>query len=548
MIAREAHRVAACFIFLIGLIACAPPPHDVDLKCIPSDGQTCAAHSSGGEITWHNSQIKTGEDYLVVVMSRESTRTVNRLQHSISIQSTQPSALRPREERNLIDQVLRTQGTMINGFNSRWSNVIASPRFNEDPIDFYVPNPLDYMTRLDNQVLPLFVPRTSGDQRTGDRYTTEKMYSQPQLFDLRVANNVNRSPELTQQMMNLGNCVSNVLPQTLSLIGSPIDLDGKSEINLVVSNFQGAANRQPLGLFFPGDRFQTYRGKALVDSNFGELIYLSPQPNVAKACSTVAHELQHMVNFDHKVLHQLPASARSDMVSQERYKLQAEELGLDEAYSHMVEMLSDQSNGVAQHIYNFMTNSHRSSFALEIPTSDGSMNTRTRGANTLLLLFALKKAGGTLNAQDPVTQRFLRQLIQSPQRGFSNVAALLGMTENELLQDFFSHLLLSLFDRNMAQSFLPEVVLEQISLFESIQKGIEITDRDTPINEISYSPPKIHPYQFPIDDIKKVESLTVGAQSMHFYRFRSDMKLSKNDSIRISTKGSPFSVFVVNPP
>jgi hypothetical protein len=545
LIAHGTHRVAAFFISLLGLIACAPPQYDVDLKCIPSAGQTCAAHSSGGEITWHNTQIKPGEDYLLVVMSRESTRRVNRLQHSLLIQSTQPSAPLPREERNLIDLVLRQQGTMMNGFNSRWSNVVASPRFNEDPLDFYVPNPLDYMTRLDNQLLPIFVPRTSGDRRTGDRYSMEKVYSQPQAFDLMVANNVNRGSEFSQQMTNLGNCVSNVLPKTIALIGSPIDLDGKSEINLVVSNFQSGANRQPLGLFFPGDRFQTYRGRPLEDSNFGELIYLSPQPNVAKACSTVAHELQHMVNFDHKVLHRLPSSTRSDMVSQERHKLEAEELGLDEAYSHLVELLSDQSNGVGQHIYNFLTNAHRSSFALEIPTSDGSMNTRTRGANTLLLLFALKRAGGSLSAQDPVTQRFLRQLIQSPQRGLSNVASLLDMNENELLQDFFSHLLQSLFDRNTAQSFLPEVVSEQISLFENIQKGVEITDRSVPISEISYSPPRIHPYQLPIDDIKKVESLSVGAQSMHFYRFRSDSKLSANDSIRISSRGSPFSVFVI---
>jgi len=104
-----------------------------------------------------------------------------------------------------------------------------------------------------------------------------------------------------------------------------------------------------------------------------------------------------------------------------------------------------------------------------------------------------------------------------------------------------------LFDQATAEDFLPPVVSQQVSLFESIQKGIRIMDRSAALTEIVYAPPSIHPFQFPIDDIKTVESLSVSAQSMHFYRFRSNSPLSKNDSIRISSKGSPFSIFVIKP-
>ena len=526
--------------------ACGPSFYDIELNCIPGSNTVCSSTSQGGQINWLNSRLEPGAEYVIAILSRQSTDDLNALTHELTIDSTQPSAPRPENEQIAINRVLQNQGTFLYNIESQYTDTISAPRFNFDS-SFYIPNPLDYMSRRDDQLFPIWVPKTNGERRTGDRHSAQKKFNLPSVFDLMVSDNVYQTDAFSAQMSVFNSCASTVIPQTISMLGSPLNLDGKSEINVVVTNFQSGSDRQPLGLFFPVDRFRTYRGQELIDSNYGEVVYLSPQPNAFKACSTAAHELQHMINFDHKVLHQIPESERSDLASQERRGLRSEELGLDEAYSHLVELLTDQISTSNGHIYNFLTNAHRSSFALEIPTGDVTMTSRTRGANTLLLMYALNRVGGTLNREDPITQQFLRTLISSPDRGIGNIAKYLNTTEDALIQDFFTQLVRSLYSTSAAQDFLPAVITQQISPFESRSKGVKFVDRSNSINDVQYRPPYIHPYQVPIESIKRIESTTVAAQSMHFYRFKANGPLPSDSSIRVSTRGRPFSLFIVKP-
>jgi len=511
----------------------------------PPKGDSIAGHSQGQQVTWLNSGVEPGAEYYVVVVGRGSSHDLYRLQHSLDVRSSQASAPRDQAEEIATQVISRNQDLFQFNFNPALPDIAGTPRFNPGPIDFYIPNPLDYLTRLEDQLIPIWVPRTASGRRTGDRFSAAKHSGVSGVFDLLIANNVNATQTFTNNLNPLHDCISRVVPETLGILGSPLDLDGKPEINLVISNLITGSQAQPLGLFFPVDRFKTHRGSNLSDSNYGEIVYLSPQPSWELSCSTTAHEIQHMLNFDHKVLRQIQPQDRSDLASQERRGLKAEELGLDEGYSHIMELLTDQASTTNRHVYNFLTNPNESSFALETSRGEWLSNSRTRGANTLLLLYALKRAGGSLDARDPITQQVLRGLVQSPERGLKNIANYLGISQEDLIEDFFSHLVLSMFDPHKAETFIPPVISQTVNSHQTLHKGIDILNRNDDWQKIQYSPPFFHPYQFSVEDISRTSFSTVPTQSMHFYRFRSNERLDSNSFVTISTGGIPFSVILI---
>ncbi|MGA0164168.1 MAG: hypothetical protein ACO3LE_08020, partial [Bdellovibrionota bacterium] len=184
--------------------------------------------------------------------------------------------------------------------------------------------------------------------------------------------------------------------------------------------------------------------------------YLSPFIRSDMICATAAHELQHLINFDSKVTQVLPSEMRGDPNAPSIYSLSQEHHGLNEAYSHLIELLSGEANAhVHQILLQILRNPHQSTRAIELTGHNIYSNFRTRGLNLLIVLHGLKRYGGSLSWEDPKTQKFLQSTIASPKTGIENLAKLFNETETEYLKTFFTAWALALFSDEGASEFLP---------------------------------------------------------------------------------------------
>jgi len=479
---------------------------------------------------------------IIVVLSHANTDIYQAFEHSVILSTDRPSAAIPRKERLAIADV-QSHHNRMNIAPGDLDTSILSPHANfkmptqNIALDFYIPNPLDYVSRAARQSIPFYVQAPSKNALTGRQAFFSSFERKRHLFEIYYEGSTPNTPWLQR----LSRCLAQVLPETFNLLGRPLDLDRKSEINFLVTSFEGPMGGKTLGLFSAIDRFDRDGDKPLSGSNYGETIYISARPKPERACSTAVHEYQHLINFDHKVLLEIPEDQRNDLSQQSKRGLYSEHLGLDEGYSHIVEELSGQPQVVSKHIYNFLVDPNRASFALETAWSDLYGNSRSRGLNTFFLYYVIRQAGGRLRLDDPNTRDLLTDLIHNKGRGFENIARYFGVTKTELMSDFFTKFALTLYDVNYVHSFLPP--LETDSEFS---RGITFMDRSDPIDEIKYAPPFVHPYQVKIPKVVANSETRIPAQGLAFFRYIAPKDNPHNAQLTVSTnRAAPYSVYFI---
>lgn len=537
-----AYLLACC------LISCSSRQEDKDLQttCTPAVGEGCTIHSQKGDVFWDLSKIKEGEEYVIIFHSQANTEAFDEFQHSLFIQSSVASAPLSPQEKRFRDKIAEHLKEKNPTFSAPVDHSILPPRpsfqgpaLNVDPFrPFYIPEPNDYISRFAEKTVPFYLRSVSSQPLSGRTISFELFPQNSSSFHLYVNPQAGLSAET---LTRLSSCLSQIIPQTLAFLGPLLDQDGDSAIKVLVSPFEGRMGGNTLGFFSSIDRFKTYGGSPLPDSNHGEIIYLSSafMNEPSRACSTTAHELQHLINFDAKVLSQLSSQERNDMKASEN--IRPEHLSLDEAYAHVAEELSEEEQKVSEHIYNFLTNPNQTSFALETAWDNLYSNSRTRGLATLFLYYVIRKSGGTLNANDPSTQNTLNKLIQSPRSGFQNVAQFLGMTEQKLLEDFFTKITLWIFQRET--TFVPS--LEKSEQLNKT-RGIELMNATAPLQEIPFRPPIVHPYQINIPLLSRSENHSLPGQGIAFFRLIVPSEKPPKVHVILSTKGTiAFSAYLV---
>lgn len=226
-----------------------------------------------------------------------------------------------------------------------------------------------------------------------------------------------------------------IYPTVTNAFGMPSDLDGNSRIVIL---FTPAVNRlTPRGSnSFIGGFFY---GLDLLDgdgSNHGEVFYaLVPDPtgqfSDARSRSRVmdvvpailAHEFQHMVHFNERVL-KLGAPSTEALWLSEGLAQMSEEL-VARAY----EMRGEPSL-VERHREGNRTRARRfladpGAVSLIVTTGEGSLE--ERGAGWLHVLYLWDRGGGT---------DVLRRLTQTTRTGIDNVTAVMGESWPDLLADW----------------------------------------------------------------------------------------------------------------
>jgi len=251
-------------------------------------------------------------------------------------------------------------------------------------------------------------------------------------------------------------CIGQQFEKIFKVLGKPIDLDQKEEVEILVTNIgHGPSGGTALGFFNPLDRYRFDRNQKEWLGNFGEMIYVSPRQSNAMTCATAAHELQHLINYDSKITRILPPGSREDRSTPQIYSLRQEDHGLNEAFSHLIEILTGEADDHVQKILlQILRNPHQSNLSLELSGHNIFSNFRTRGLNLLILLHALKRFGGSLSWDDPKTQEFLRLGILSPSTGFDNLGKIFNESGIDHLRNFLRAWALALYSDTGSFEFM----------------------------------------------------------------------------------------------
>lgn len=383
--------------------------------------------------------------------------------------------------------------------------------------EFYVPNFSDYESRVDGERSPFYIRSNSNPNYQGDVKVFTRFLRSDRLFDISIDERVVQTPGALQEATA---CLNQAFSNLFRVIGQPFDLDGKKEIDILVSELPGGS-RNAVARFNHLDRFATSEGREIQDSNHQkEILYLSTRllqrisgrSTAGRICSTTAHELQHLINFDFKVLRHIPEEERSELASIRKYQLQKERLGMDEALSHLVEELSDGDQEVYRRVRHFMERSGSGSFSME----SGFSNSKVRGANLALVYFALAQSGGKLDLKDPLTAKFLKDRIQSKDIGWSNLAAGLNWSAEKFLTQFYESLDTALYDPEAAAKLFPE----PRRLDSGVTRGVRILDRNSSVREWKDAgPASIHPLATDLPLLSRAQTARLLPESFVRYRW-----------------------------
>ncbi|MBN8555488.1 MAG: hypothetical protein J0L93_08590 [Deltaproteobacteria bacterium] len=547
---------------LLGLYSCGPnAPIDIELNsnCLSEAGGSCAAASNGGKFTWYLENAPASQEYMIAVMSLASTDRVSNYIHPIQVTTNLPSSAIPQSEQEMIAQVKNLKN--IDMSVGSWdANIFAPlPNFQTTPQnigvdEFYIPDPNNYVTHTPTNTIPYMPSMPESSQLTG-RVSQTDIFSRLDgvfqiLVDMKTFGGKASQLDANYQSIfrNLDTCLRRVMPQTMNLIGAPLfRLNGKNAVDVLVGDIPQVNGRATAGQISQIDRFMTNRGQPLKDSNRTEVLYVqrtTSTDSVSTQCSTTAHEYQHLISFDSKVLSRMPPETRFDLDTQRAMAIHPERLGFDEGYSSIVEELTEEKQSVSRNIVAFLSNPNSTSFALEAVYREAASNFRSRGINTLFLYSMLKRAGGSLNASDPATQKFLSSLIRSQETGFDNVAGFFGSNWLEVQQYFFTRMVRALYDSKKISEFIPALEEKPIA-GGSIKRGIRILDRATPPTSVTLNPPIVHPLQFDAPLVPNASTYNVPAQSVMFFRYIVPEKKKFNARITLATGGAPYSIFVI---
>ncbi|MCG6957790.1 MAG: IPT/TIG domain-containing protein [Gemmatimonadetes bacterium] len=226
-----------------------------------------------------------------------------------------------------------------------------------------------------------------------------------------------------------------IYPTVTSAFGVPSDIDGNSRIVILltpaVNRLTPRGSGSFIGGFFFGLDLQDGEG-----SNHGEVFYaLVPDPtgqySDARSKSRVmdvvpailAHEFQHMVHFNERVL-KLKATNTEALWLSEGLAQMAEEL-VARAYEARGEpmLVERHREGNRNRARRFLADP--GAVSLIVTTGQGSLE--ERGAGWLHVLYLWDRGGGT---------DILRRLTQTTRTGIDNVTAVIGESWPDLVADW----------------------------------------------------------------------------------------------------------------
>lgn len=526
-------------------IGCASPSdHYQEVNCSLGRYESCQMDlPADGTGKFFLENLEPHQEYVVAVLNTEPEPIERVVQSNFQIQSSFSSAGIPADEA-LLYETLRNHAIVSETPQDRGVPVALPVNLRARiSSELYIPNPDDYQSIREGVDSVIYIRTDNNAAYNGRRITPESIESSQNVFDLLAADET----ELPDQKVTATvECLNQSLPELFDIIGEPLSVNGFKGLQIVLNSIPSSSGLIA-GLFNFYDRFSTLDSSPLPDSNFGQYIFVNPSASAESLCLTSLHEAQHLINFDHKVLRQIPDEDRGDLSAITRYKLTEEELGLNEGYSHTIEELFVPTIETRDQIRRFFQNFSESSRSLR--SVYGSLNKRlvARGYNTLLVWHALARLGGRLHHQNETSAQALGQLIQSPGVGLANLAALFEQEEIQFWTEFLQTTLKSMFDSGEQLKLWP-------ALYEDSQSGrlhgLQFVDRHSPTLDLIYN--EVHPLTVQLPLLGRSNSKNLPPQSHSLYRLIVPTQLPKVDmaanppsqELRIIKNGASSRLFV----
>ncbi|RMF88529.1 MAG: hypothetical protein D6736_10310 [Nitrospinota bacterium] len=239
-------------------------------------------------------------------------------------------------------------------------------------------------------------------------------------------------------------------PRSEQLFGEESDVNNDGRITILVTSLLNGTG--VAGFFLPSDLF--LRDTDNPFSNEQEILYVAlPSSSLPLGLieATMAHEFQHLINFQQKVLRRIDQGLPNPP---------SEDLWLNEALSHLAEDLtgfSEDGDDLVNIVEDYLEQVEFFSLA-DNDAFGGSDTLQRRGAGYLFLRYLFEQAGGaTYSSTDPagITDRggitFLRQLESSSHIGIDNIRTALRTVTNPFqqasdpFQQAFAHWAVALF-------------------------------------------------------------------------------------------------------
>jgi len=208
-------------------------------------------------------------------------------------------------------------------------------------------------------------------------------------------------------------------PIDTSTFGSATDTDGDPRLYIVCSPLQRNAGSYVAGFFSPIDKYTKTQGS---QSNAHDMFYLTVPKSASELADiygTLAHEFQHMINFDIR----------------RKNNLSPETAWLNEGLSELATFLCTGGDDAKTELY---LSGHACSLTVwDYNNLNGDVLMNYAGSRLFLIyLYDRFKLG---NGQT----QLLQQLENSQLYGIENVAATTGCSFDDLFQDWVTALLLS---------------------------------------------------------------------------------------------------------
>lgn len=196
-----------------------------------------------------------------------------------------------------------------------------------------------------------------------------------------------------------------------NMYGAPSDIDNDNKVIFLFTHLVDQVGGVA-GFYSSGSLFAKDRGG---DGNLADMMFISPTREVASYKSLLAHEFQHLINFNQHVL-----VANGD----------AEETWLNEGLSHVAEDLVDGhiDGGNTDLVSDFMSAPNR--YAL---TGDASLNSGIRGAAYLFVRGLMESFGSDVPGR----------LVKTNKVNIANVENISGQSFDDVYRTFTSRLFLS---------------------------------------------------------------------------------------------------------
>jgi hypothetical protein len=216
----------------------------------------------------------------------------------------------------------------------------------------------------------------------------------------------------TAQIEAMLNTFSNSTFATITnMYGAPSDVDNDGKVIFLYTHLVDRVGGVA-GFYASSSLFSTNQGG---DGNVADMMFISPTQELASYDALLAHEFQHLINFNQHVLIQ-----NGD----------AEETWLNEGLSHVAEDLvgGHIAGGNTDLVSEFMNNPER--YAL---TGDASLNLGIRGAAYLFVRGLLESFG----------QDVPGKLVKTNKVNIANIENISGQSFDTVYRTFISRLFLS---------------------------------------------------------------------------------------------------------